>query len=85
MSLPEYPIDRKEMYLQNIATGEGDLPEYPTDPKEQYLEYIALNGGGGGGGGGIPAPASPSAGDFLVYDGSAWVAQTLAAWQGGSY
>jgi hypothetical protein len=35
--------------------------------------------------GAIPAPASASAGQFLVYDGSAWTAQTLATWQGGSY
>lgn len=33
----------------------------------------------------IPAPSSASAGQFLVYNGSAWVAQTLATWQGGSY
>lgn len=35
--------------------------------------------------GAIAAPASASAGQFLVYDGSAWTAQTLATWQGGSY
>lgn len=33
----------------------------------------------------IPAPASPSSGDFLVYNGSAWAAMTLSTWQGGSY
>ena len=35
--------------------------------------------------GAIPAPSSPSSGQFLVYNGSAWVAQTLATWQGGNY
>ena len=35
--------------------------------------------------GAIAAPSSPSSGQFLVYNGSAWVAQTLATWQGGSY
>ena len=35
--------------------------------------------------GAIAAPASASAGQFLVYDGTAWAAQTLATWQGGSY
>lgn len=35
--------------------------------------------------GAIPAPSSASAGDFLVYNGSAWVAQSLSTWQGGSY
>ena len=35
--------------------------------------------------GAIAAPSSPASGAFLVYNGSAWVAQTLATWQGGSY
>lgn len=35
--------------------------------------------------GAIAAPASPATGAFLVYNGSAWVAQTLSTWQGGSY
>lgn len=33
----------------------------------------------------IAAPASPSTGDFLCWNGSAWAATTLAAWQGGNY
>lgn len=33
----------------------------------------------------IAAPSSPAAGSFLVYNGSAWVAQTLSTWQGGNY
>ena len=35
--------------------------------------------------GAIPAPASPATGAFLVWNGSAWVAQTLSTWQGGNY
>ena len=35
--------------------------------------------------GAIALPASPSTGDFLVYNGSAWAAVTMAEWQGGSY
>lgn len=35
--------------------------------------------------GAIAAPASPAAGAFLVWSGSAWTAQTLSTWQGGSY
>lgn len=35
--------------------------------------------------GAIALPSSPSSGDFLVYNGSAWAAATLAEWQGGSY
>jgi hypothetical protein len=33
----------------------------------------------------IPLPSSPATGAFLVYNGSAWVAQTLATWQASSY
>ena len=35
--------------------------------------------------GAIAAPSSPVTGAFLVYNGTAWVAQTLQIWQGGSY
>lgn len=35
--------------------------------------------------GAIASPSSPSSGDFLVYNGTAWVAQSLSTWQGGSY
>jgi len=35
--------------------------------------------------GAIAAPSSPASGAFLVWNGSAWVAQTLATWQGGAY
>lgn len=35
--------------------------------------------------GAIAAPSSPATGAFLVWDGSAWTAQTLSTWQGGSY
>lgn len=58
-------------------------------------EWVKVKGGSGGGGGGgsvtpesigaIAAPASPTSGQFLVYNGSAWVAQSLQTWEGGSY
>lgn len=35
--------------------------------------------------GAIPAPSSPASGAFLVWDGSAWVAQTLTVWQASNY
>lgn len=35
--------------------------------------------------GAIAAPSSPTTGSFLVWNGSAWVAQTLSTWQGGNY
>lgn len=36
-------------------------------------------------GGKITAPSSAATGAFLVWNGSAWVAQTLSTWQGGNY
>ena len=33
----------------------------------------------------ISKPASPASGAFLVWNGTAWIAQTLSVWQGGSY
>ena len=33
----------------------------------------------------IQAPSNPPTGAFLVYNGTAWVAQTLSTWQGGNY
>ena len=33
----------------------------------------------------ISKPASPTTGDFLVWNGSAWAAMSLSTWQGGSY
>lgn len=35
--------------------------------------------------GAIAAPTSPATGAFLVWNGSAWVAQTLSTWTGGSF
>lgn len=35
--------------------------------------------------GAIAAPSSPATGAFLVWNGSAWVAQTLSTWSGGNY
>lgn len=58
--LPEKPINRKEKYLNAIATGDSsDLPS-PITREEAYLAFIAENGGGGGGGGG----------DVILYDGT---------------
>ncbi len=33
----------------------------------------------------IVSPSSPASGAFLVWNGTAWVAQTLSTWAGGSY
>lgn len=50
MSLPTNPINRKEAYLNAIATGNTvDMPATPITREEAYLDYIAKNGGGSGG------------------------------------
>ena len=51
MSVPAYPYNRHEQYLNRIATGEGDIPPYPQNREEQYLAAIVENGGGGSSGG----------------------------------
>lgn len=35
--------------------------------------------------GAIALPSNPSTNDFLVFNGSAWVAQSLSTWSGGNY
>ena len=53
MPIPSYPENRREEYLNNIATGSGEIPPHPENREEQYLDAIAKNGGGGGSGGGV--------------------------------
>lgn len=48
MNLPK-PSDKEDMYLNYLATGQGDLP-IPASKKHVYLDYIAKNGSMGGGG-----------------------------------
>ena len=45
----------------------------------------SVNGRTGAVTGLIDAPSTPATGAFLVWNGSAWTAQTLATWQGGAY
>lgn len=35
--------------------------------------------------GAIATPANPASGDFLMYDGNSWSAQTIQTWTGGDY
>ncbi len=52
MAIPEYPITRREQYLDAIATNDTSvLPAEPITRTEQYLDAIARNGGGSSGGG----------------------------------
>lgn len=43
------PITRREVFLNAIAEGDGEVPE-PVTREEVYLKKIFENGGGGGGG-----------------------------------
>lgn len=68
-----------------VVLDAGDL-EY--DDEETYsagsvgAELTSLKGDLNGK---IDAPSNPSTNDFLVFNGSAWTAQSLSTWQGGSY
>lgn len=59
----------------DLASETVTVGTYPASSK------TAINGMIGS----IQAPSSASAGDFLCYNGTAWVATTLATWSGGSY
>lgn len=55
------------------------------DGSEGSGAVASVNGRTGAVTGLIDAPSSPATGAFLVWNGSAWVAQTLATWQGGVF
>ncbi len=64
--------------LDNKLVIDSSLSTTSTNPVQNKIVKSALDGK-------ITAPATPSTGSFLVWNGSAWVAQTLSTWQGGSY
>lgn len=84
--------------LATVATSGSynDLTNKPTIPSKTSdltndsgfitsAPVASVNGRTGAVTGLIDAPSSPATGAFLVWNGSAWTAQTLATWQGGSY
>lgn len=91
--LPDVPTSKIERYLAKIIENGGSggggggggsvtvdsaLSGSSTNPVQNKVVKNALDAK-------ITAPSSPATGAFLVYNGSAWVAQTLATWQGGSF
>lgn len=58
-----------------IAVQSGGTTTYKYDALSGFVDLSGY----------IEKPSSATAGQFLVYDGTAWVAQTLATWQAGSY
>lgn len=79
----ENPVQNKVIYTalgnkQDSLTFDNAPTNNSNNPVKSGGIYTAL-------GGKIDLPSSPSSGDFLVYNGSAWVAQSLSVWQGGNY
>lgn len=58
-----------------IAVQSGGTTTYKYDALSGFVDLSGY----------IEKPSSPATGAFLVWNGTAWVAQTLATWQAGSY
>lgn len=82
--------------IQNLIGGGGSISPYTSNPASLGTASPGSSNNYSRGDhvhpmptaanvGAIAAPSSPATGAFLVWSGSAWVAQTLSAWQGGSY
>lgn len=84
--------------LATVATSGSynDLTNKPTIPSKTSdltndsgfitsAPVASVNGRTGAVTGLIDAPSSPATGAFLVWNGSAWTAQTLSTWQGGAF
>lgn len=73
-------------YRLNFGYGSGQsAPNMDAATLETYFGVRIVDKPGAADVGAIAAPAGPGSGDFLCWNGSAWAATTLAAWQGGSY
>lgn len=63
------------LLAKKIGGGDGSVPNtYRTAAAQDIIDATKID-----------KPSNPATGAFLVWNGSAWVAQTLATWQGGSY
>lgn len=58
-----------------IAVQSGGATTYKYDALSGFVDLSGY----------IEKPSSPATGAFLVWNGSAWVAQTMSAWAGGNY
>ena len=68
------------------GSGSGGTSDYNDLSNKPQINSVTLSGNVSLDSlGAIPAPSSPATGAFLVWNGAAWVAQTLSTWQGGSY
>ncbi len=72
--------------INEAAQGSGGTTDYTDLTNKPSINSVTLSGNKTASDlGMIAAPSSPATGAFLVWDGSAWTAQTLSTWQGGSY
>ena len=77
-------INGKSAYAYAVDGGyTGTEAEFTLKLAQEGV--ASVNGRTGAVTGLIDAPSSPATGAFLVWNGSAWVAQTLATWQGGAF
>lgn len=68
------------------AGGGGGVTDYSALTNKPSINSVTLNGNKTASDlGMIAAPSSPATGAFLVWNGTAWTAQTLSTWNGGSY
>lgn len=87
---PIVPANIHSATFYGLAKAAGDTTQalstnavgtYTEDAKTAIKTMLGIAGGVTG----IPNPSTKSAGDFLIYNGTEWVAQTVATWQGGNY
>lgn len=79
----ENPVQNK--VIKAALDGKADAADIPAVPVQSVNGQTGAVTLDADDVGAIAAPSSPTSGQFLVYNGTAWVAQTLATWQGGSY
>lgn len=73
-------------WTNGSASGGGGTSDYTQLTNKPSINSVTLSGNKTAADlGMIAAPSSPATGAFLVYNGSAWTAQTLSTWQGGNY
>lgn len=80
------PVTLDTTWTNGSASGGGGTSDYTDLTNKPSINSVTLSGNKTASDlGMIAAPASPATGAFLVWNGSAWVAQTLSTWNGGSY
>ena len=79
-----WTVTVRESYTRIVA-GTGISSSYSSSAGTLTLSLNGTIPSSASDVGAIAAPSSANSGDFLVYNGTNWVAQSLSTWQGGSY